>query len=1099
MKRSLKLTIGIAIPIAVLLVLLYFFLWTPITITVSVLFPTDAQGNPTIKAVSSIEEVNLSKNEPSAKLKAKRSDSVEFVTLEGVLLERKEITSGIKELKYAFPEPNISSFDYAFSEDGKQLILNWRAESSPYNIDTISLERNGTVVIRKGSSYTDNIVDFQGKTLSYDLTIGYKYGPVYIEKSKVISVEVPLLPVEVEVKVTPGKGLDPEKVSLILDEMSNKLEANLKAVFSAVAQGKHKLELQYDGITLLTKEVVLKWNDDIPYLFEFPIDSIEISELSAVRDGDSVKLSWKSDLKSYVETDVSYLITVDASTFKTMENSYILPLPEETTQIKVIPLYKGVPFGPEKSIEVMGKPYFELGEIPAFVPSDNLIITFKAKNLSNLILSLDDGAPVKVDIQKAVVPFKNLSEGLHRLAFSIIDLYGDSFTKSATFVVDTTPPNEPTLLNYSVDENRIVVDLGISSDTASIFGEVIVSNTTTYHIETETNQIIIPVPSPETGFSGTLEFFLTAIDRAGNKSMKSSYKIELVNFKKIKDALSFNVIQKDYQPVTIRVANTIASKDASLTIFVETPKGTNTYTYDLSRTFNVLEPLDGIYFGDLRILYSINALGIESPTYVATETRVDLKNLEGFYAYQIDEDGKFRVRFYPVPDPDVKYRIRRKILNTPINQEVKTVLPDEIDFKDDPPIVRDFDSPLLLTNDATTEVSVEVEIITDHYSYKFPEKLLTLYRGASILTGTATNAAFDENAYPILIAENYTIPDNVEVSIQGDGLLLIQDGASFVVNGKLNVSGDNNGVILKSESNNGIMLYGGELNLKKVTGNETSIFASGAMLYIENCAFMDTSNPLIVKSGSSLWLHNVSINSAGTAGYISDANVFDARNIEIRNSSKGFIILNPKKVYISEYKAKEGIKNTGLEIKNSDSEDILLEELDISSGRFALNLENLKSVFLNGAQLKSSSFYVIALSNVEDAQIANVSVSNIPEKGKPNIGFFIASTGGIFKNISVNQCKETGIFVNNRLLPKALMDVYKALSPKEKENWAPLILYADATAFSNNFYDIYIEGIYNLYAPGLDLSQLRIYDYRVDKTWSNELGRIFPRGTVIVK
>ena len=180
MKRSLKLTIGIAIPIAVLLVLLYFFLWTPITITVSVLFPTDAQGNPTIKAVSSIEEVNLSKNEPSAKLKAKRSDSVEFVTLEGVLLERKEITSGIKELKYAFPEPNISSFDYAFSEDGKQLILNWRAESSPYNIDTISLERNGTVVIRKGSSYTDNIVDFQGKTLSYDLTIGYKLSLIHI-------------------------------------------------------------------------------------------------------------------------------------------------------------------------------------------------------------------------------------------------------------------------------------------------------------------------------------------------------------------------------------------------------------------------------------------------------------------------------------------------------------------------------------------------------------------------------------------------------------------------------------------------------------------------------------------------------------------------------------------------------------------------------------------------------------------------------------------------------------------------------------------------------------------------------------------------------
>jgi len=349
-----------------------------------------------------------------------------------------------------------------------------------------------------------------------------------------------------------------------------------------------------------------------------------------------------------------------------------------------------------------------------------------------------------------------------------------------------------------------------------------------------------------------------------------------------------------------------------------------------------------------------------------------------------------------------------------------------------------------------------------------------------------------------LIAENYTIPDNVEVSIQGDGLLLIQDGASFYINGKLNVSGDNNDVILKSESNNGIMLFGGELNLKNVTGNETSIFASGAMLNIEDCAFMDTSNPLIVKSGSSLWLHNVSIYSAGTAGYISDANVFDARNIEIRNSSKGFIILNPKKVYISEYKAKEGIKNTGLEIKNSDSEDILLEELKISSRRFALNLENLKSVFLNGAKLKSSSFYVIALSNVEDAQITNVSVSNIPEKGKPNIGFFIASTGGIFKNISVSECKETGIFVNNRLLPEALMDVYKPLSPKEKENWAPLILYADATAFSNNFYDIYIEGIYNLYAPGLDLSQLRIYDYRVDKTWSNELGRIFPRGNVII-
>ncbi|OAA31340.1 hypothetical protein AT15_07535 [Kosmotoga arenicorallina S304] len=1098
MKRSLKLTIGITIPIAVLLVLLYFFLW-PITITVSAIFPTDAQGNPTIKAISSIEEVTLSKDKPSAKLKAKRKDSVDFVTLEGVLLDRKEIVREVKELKYAFPEPDINLFNYSFSEDGKELILSWRAESSPYNIDSVSLERNGTAVTRKGDSYTDNIVDYQGKRLSYDLTIGYKYGPVYIEKSKTLSVEIPMLPVEIEVKVSLGKGLDPEKVSLLLDEKPYKLESNLKAIISTVPQGKHKLELKYDGISLLTKEVVLKWNDDIPYLFEFPIDSIEISELSATRDGENMNLNWKSDLKSYEETDVSYLITVDASNFVTKEKSFVLTLPEETMQIVVTPLYKGVAFGLEETVEVLGKPFFELGTIPGYIPSTSLEIQFEAKNISELLLSLDGAEPAKIDTQKGKIVFEELSEGVHAISFYITDLYGESFTKSATFVVDTTPPNEPTLLNYNIVGKRIIINLATSSDTVSISGEVNVSDTTTFHIETKNNQITVPVPSPETGFNGTLELFLTAIDRAGNMSMQAHYEIELVNFEEIVGSLGFDVIQKDYKPVTLRISNSRVSEEASITVFVETLKGTRLFTYNLSNTFSVSEPLEGVYFGDLKISYIINALGIESPTYVATETRVDLKNLDGFYAYQVDEDGKFRVRFYPVPDPDVKYRIRRKILDTPVNQEIKTISFEETDLDSDTPILKDFDSPLPLTNNATMEISVEVEIITDQYSYKFPEKRLTLYKGATILTGNATDAEFDKRAFPILIAENYTIPNDSEVSIAGKGLVLIQDGSSFVVNGTLNISGSNGLITLKSESRNEILLYGGELNLKKASGYEMSIFASGARLNIEDCVFSDVFNPLIVKNGSSVKLNNISINSVGTAGYISDAVIFDAHDVEIINSTKGFILINPQKAYINKYVANTGIKNTGLEIKNSLSDEIVIEDLDISSGRFALNIENLKSMMINNARLKASGFYVMALSNVEKAQVADVSISGIPGKAQPNIGLFVASTGGIFKGISVSQCKEIGIFINNRWLPEELIETYNALPPKEKENWAPIELYTKTEAFSENFYDIYLEGIYNLRAPGLDLSRLRIYDWRVDKTWSNELGKIFPRGTVIVK
>ncbi|AKI97148.1 hypothetical protein [Kosmotoga pacifica] len=1101
MKRSLKVTIGVAISLVALLVLFYFVFWTPRTITVSALFPTGATGNPTIKAVSSVAEVTLSKNEPSAKLKVKRKDTVEFRTLEGVLLDREDVTKDTREIKFGFPEPRISEFNYIFSEDGKQLILNWDAISSPYSIDSVIVKRNGTVISRKGNSYSDAIIDFQGKTLSYELIVGYKYGPVYIEKSEVLTVKVPLLPVEVEVKVILDEGLNAEKVQVLLDDTPVTLNENGKAIFSRVEQGKHRISLKYDTIELFSEDEIFRWNEDIPYLFEFPIYAIEISELSATRKGDSLKLSWKSDLKSYHEKDVSYLLKLGALSFNSTQTSYELKIPEETSTLTIVPMYRGVPFGPEKVLKVMGKPFFEIGSVPLFVPSNELKIDFKARNLSELQMELDSGSPVNIDIDKGSVTFKDLSEGPHSISFRAKDLYGETLMKNATFTVDTTPPNEPEILEYRIEGNRIIVELGITSDTVSVYGEVLVSDDTIYHIETESNQIVLPVPAPNTGFTGTLEFFLTAVDRAGNESMKASYEVKLVDFEKILSSLNFDVIQKDYKPITVRIVNSKATKDASVTVIVETPKGQNTFVYDLSKPFNVLEPIEGTYFGDLKISYKVNTLGIESPTVIATETTVDLKNLEGFYVYQVDEDGKFRVRFYPVPDPDVRYRIRRKLLDTPVNQEIKTVLPEEVKLDDDPPVVKDFDSPFSLTSEATIEVCVEVEILTDYYSYKFPEKKLTLYKGATILTGTATTASFDENAYPILIAENYVIPQGTEVYIKGDGLLLIQDGASFVVNGRLEISGNREGVLLKSESGSGIMLYGGELRLKNVhtLGRKASLFASGAVLNIEDSSFQGTSNPLIIKNGSSVRLINVELNSVGTAGYISDSDRFEAHNVRINNSSKGFIILNPDFVLIQGYQANEGIKDIGLEIKDSDSEEISLEDIDISSKRFALSLENLKKVSLSGAHLEASGFYVIALSNIEEAQISDVSVTGLLKEGRPNIGFFIASSGGTLKNISVSYCKGTGLYINNRLLPASLMKTYKKLLPKEKENWAPLSLYTDASNFSKNELDIYLEGIYNLYAPGLELDQLKIYDYRVDKTWSNELGKLFPRGSVIVK
>jgi hypothetical protein len=1103
MKRGVKITLGVVAAAVVVAVLLYIFVFSPKTITVDVVFPSVAEDNPTLKVVSSIEEKNISKNSPTVELKVKRSgDEVELKTLDDNILDSKSVARGDDELTIEIPTPEITAFEYELKENGRLVEFNWDVDYPPYNIAEVKLQRNGVVISKDGQKYTDELEQFQNETLSYQLFVEYTYGPVVIlRESDVKNIKVGTLPVNVQINVDLGKGLSTEKVIVAIDEATKTLLETGKVTFEEISQGGHDIALRYDNLTILEKSVTLDWNDGNTHNFDFTIPSVKLSDFSLEIVDEGYLIDWETIIpEDFENEDVSYRIMYDDQEMDVLQEEIVIPLFEENNLINVIPYYKEIKFGESHSIELKGKPRLSLIDVPEYVDSTDVSIIIESYNVSDIECTLN-GETKELSTDATMVSFENLAQGEHEIALKASGVYETTLEDSSSFIVDTIPPNEPSLGSAEMKDGEIHINFETVKDLARLEGEIIVSEQHTIPFEIENNTLVIPVPKEDTGFRGKLGVNVTAYDFAGNESQETHFEIEVIDFSKIKEGIELSVEQRDYEEASVFVRSDNITENATLNVIVTTPKNTYEYRYSLSEKIKQKETLKDTYFGKIKLEYFIDIAGIRSETITATETEIELTNLKGFHVYQTAEDGRFSVEFLQLPDKDVSYKVRRKIKGADLYQAMR-----QLDYrKPERPgqpvvLVAEFESPFTDTEQATMSVYVEIEVSGEGYDYEIVKDNIPLYQGATILTGDKTDeVAYDYKAFPILISKELTIEEGSTLSLSGEGLVLLQDGASIEVDGSLEMKGSGKGIHFESLSKYSPSFYEGskfEGSNITFTGENGRLSGNNSTFLLENCAFSGSVIPLVMKNGSALELKKATFSDVRTAAYLSEMSRLNARDIKIKESTNGFTILDPQgSINIQNYEALESINSLGLSVKNA-FEPIELVNINVSSMNTGVEILNSREVSIVNSRVNGVQFG-LRISNVSYANIVDTSISGDTYNGNPYIGMLLANSGVTIKNCNIENTTENGIFISNRSLPEDLKHEYLKMSPLEQSEWAPVIM--DSVQFSSNQkYDIFVDGSYDVHLINMKPAGLRYVDFSNNQMWTDGF-RYYPRGEMVVK
>ncbi|MEA2067521.1 MAG: hypothetical protein U9O65_10630, partial [Thermotogota bacterium] len=788
MKRGVKITLGV-VAAAVVVVLLYVFVFSPRTITVDIVFPSVAEDNPTLKVVSSVDEKNISKNSPTVDLKVKRSgDEVELKTLDDNTFDSKEVARGDDKLTIEIPTPEITAFEYEIKENGRLVEFNWDVDYPPYNIAEVKLQRNGVVIYKDGQKYTDELEQFQNETLSYQLFVEYSYGPIVIQReSNVKNIKVGTLPVNVQINVDLGKGLSTENVIVAIDEATKTLLETGEVTFEEISQGSHDIVLRFDNLTILEKSVTLDWNDGNTHSFDLAIPAVKLSDFSLEIVDEGYFINWETVIPEEFENeDVSYRILYDDQEMDILQEEVVIPLFEENNLINIVPYYKEIKFGESHSVELKGKPRLSLIDVPEYVDSTDVSIKIDSYNVSDIECTLN-GETKDLSTDATLVSFENLEQGEHEIVIRATGVYGRNLEDTSSFIVDTIPPNEPSLGSAEMKDGEIHINFETVKDLARLEGKIVVSEQYKIPFKIETNTLVIPVPEEDTGFKGKLGVNVTAFDFAGNESQETHFEIEVIDFSKIKEGIELSVEQRDYEEASVFVKSENITEDATLNVIVTTPKNTYEYRYSLSEKIGQKEILKDTYFGKIKLEYFINIAGIKSETITATETEIELTNLKGFHVYQTAEDGRFAVEFLQLPDKDVSYKVRRKIKGADLYQAMRQLVYRKPERPGQPVVlVAEFESPFSDTDQATMSVYVEIEVSGEGYDYEIVKDNVPLYQGATILTGEKTDeVTYDYKAFPILISKELIIKEGSTLSLSGEGLVLLQDGSSIDVDGTL--------------------------------------------------------------------------------------------------------------------------------------------------------------------------------------------------------------------------------------------------------------------------------------------------------------------------
>ncbi|MFO7881027.1 MAG: right-handed parallel beta-helix repeat-containing protein [Kosmotogaceae bacterium] len=1103
MKRGVKITLGVVAAAVVVAVLLYIFVFSPSTITVNVVFPSATKDNPTLKVVSSIDENDLSKNSPSVDLKVKRTgDEVELKTLDDRTLDNREVVRGEDKITFEISTPQISAFEYEIKENGRLVEFSWNIDYPPYEIAEVNLQRNGVVIFKDGQQYTDELEQFQNETLSYQLFVEYNYGPVVIQReSEVKNVKVGPLPVDIHITVDLGEGLSTNNVIVAIDDATKTLYETNEVTFEEISQGKHDIIVSYKNIVFSKKSVSLDWNSGNPYNFDFSIPSLRLSDFSLDTVDEGYHIEWETIIPEGLERDnVSYKIMFDNEELDVAKNEAVIPLFEVDKDIDIVPYYKEIEFGESYSMELKGKPRLSLIDIPEYISSTDIDIRVEAYNLSDLELILN-GETKELSAQATIVSLKDLEQGEHEIVLKGTGAYGKPLEKKTSFIVDTIPPNEPELESAELKDGEIHINFETVEDLESMKGKIIVSEQYTIPFEIETNKLIIPVLEEDTGFRGKLVVDVTAYDFAGNESQETHFEIEVIDFSKIKEGIELSVEQKDYEEASIIVKSIGITEQATLNVIVTTPKETYEFQYPLSEEVSQREKLKDTYFGRIKLEYFIDIAGIRSETIIATETDISLTQLKGFHVYQIAEDGRFVVEFLQLPDKDASYKVRRKIKGANLYQAMKQMEYQKPERAGQPvTLIAEFESPFTDTRQASMSVYVEVEVIGEGYNYKIIKDDVPLYQGATILTGEKTEEiTYDSNAFPILISKKLAIENDAVLALNGEGLVLLQDGASIEIDGELLLKGSDNGIHFESLSKYSPSFYeGSKLEALDVTftGENGRLSGNNSTFLLENCSFSGSVIPLVMKNNCSLELKKVRFDNVRTAAYLSEMSRLSAWEIEITESTNGFTILDPQgNISIQGYKAVESINTSGLSIKNA-SESVELANFSVSTMNTGVEILNCKEVSIADSEINGSQFG-LRISNVSYAKVIDTTISGDTFNGNPYIGVLIANSGATIKNCSIENVVENGIFISNRTLPESLKYEYYDMTPLEQSEWAPVII-DDINFSSNQKYDIFVDGSYDIHAINMELSGLRYVDFSNNQMWTDGF-RYYPRGEIIIK
>ncbi|MFW6120893.1 MAG: right-handed parallel beta-helix repeat-containing protein, partial [Petrotogales bacterium] len=1103
MKRGVKITLGVVAAVVVIAVLLYIFVFSPRTVTVNVVFPSAAVDNPTLKVASSIDEKELSKNSPSVDLKVKRTgDEVELKTLDDEVLNDKEAVRGEDRLTFEIPTPQISAFEYELKQNGRVVEFNWNIDYPPYEISEVNLQRNGVVIFNDGQQYTDELEQFQNEKLTYQLLVEYNYGPVVIEReSDVKSIKVGTLPVNVNISVDLGEGLSTEKVLVAIDDATKTLLETSEVTFEEISQGSHEIVLSYSNLTILEKSMSLDWNDGNPHVFDFVIPSLKLSDFSLEIVDEGYHIQWETIIPENIDRDkVSYRILFDDEELDISQSEVIIPLFVEDKEISVIPFYEEIEFGDYNSIELRGKPRLSLINVPEYVDSTDIQIEIETYNIVDLKYILD-GNIEELSKDATMISFKDLEQGEHELVIKGTGVYGRSLEEKASFIVDTIPPNEPLLESAELKDGEIHINFETVKDLARLKGKITVSEQQTIPFDIESSNLVIPLPDEDTGFRGKLGIDVIAYDFAENKSQETHFDVEVIDFGKIKDGIELSFEQKDYEEVSLFVKSEYITEDATLNVIATTPKGTYEFQYPLVEKFSIKEALKDTYFGKIKLEYFIDIAGIRSETITATETDIRLTQLKGFHVYQTDEDGKFSVEFMQLPDEDVTYKVRRKIKGANLYQAMKQLEYQKPERAGQQVIlIAEFESPFTDTEQASMSVYVEIEIIGEGYNFKIIKDNVPLYQGATILTGDKTEEfIYDSNAFPILISRELNIEEEAVLSLNGEGLILLQDGASIVVDGELELKGNYNGICFESLSNYSPSFYeGSKLEAVNVTftGKNGRLSGNNSAFLLEDCSFSDSVIPLVMKNGSSLEMKEVKFNNVRTAAYLSKMARLSTWDIEITNSTNGFTILDSQgNINIKGYKALDSISSSGLSIKNASGE-VELVDMNVSTMNTGIEILNCSEVSVADSEINGSQFG-LRISDVFNAMVIDTLISGDTFTGNPYIGILIANSGATIKNCEIENAVENGVFISNRTLPVELKNEYYNMTPLEQSEWSPVII--DNVNFSNNKkYDIFVDGSYDVHIVNMDLSGLRYVDFSNNQMWTDGF-RYYPRGEIVVK